>query len=82
MHRVAGGFEHAADALVQRVLEAFDKAGVPLFVAYYRRALARFLKAKELIDAGGVAHVVGPAAQEAQLIYLGADDDFVQRASA
>jgi predicted dehydrogenase len=29
-------------------------AGVPLFVAYYRRALPRFLKIKELIDAGAI----------------------------
>jgi predicted dehydrogenase len=29
-------------------------AGVPLFVAYYRRALPRFLKIKELLDAGAI----------------------------
>ena len=32
------------------MLQACRAAGVPLFVAYYRRALARFLKVKELID--------------------------------
>jgi len=30
---------------------------VPLFVAYYRRALPRFLKIKELIEAGAIGHV-------------------------
>ena len=28
---------------------AFDKAGLPLFVAFYRRALPRFLKRKSLL---------------------------------
>src|SRR5712692_5856338 len=34
----------------QTMIEACRKADVPLFVAYYRRALARFLKIKELVD--------------------------------
>lgn len=29
-------------------------AGVPLFVAYYRRAMPRFLKVKELVDSGAI----------------------------
>jgi predicted dehydrogenase len=33
-----------------RMVEAFAAAKLPLFVAYYRRCLPRFLKAKELID--------------------------------
>ena len=35
-----------------RMVEAFDRASLPLFVAYYRRGLARFLKAKEIVDSG------------------------------
>jgi len=35
----------------QLMIEACQAARVPLFVAYYRRALSRFLKVKELIDA-------------------------------
>jgi len=35
-----------------RMIEAFERAGRPLFVAYYRRALPRFRKAKELIESG------------------------------
>ena len=38
----------------QRMIQACRDAGVPLFVAYYRRALSRFLKVKELIDARAI----------------------------
>lgn len=34
----------------QEMLAACQAAGVPLFVAYYRRSLPRFLKVKELLD--------------------------------
>jgi predicted dehydrogenase len=35
-----------------RMIAAFEQANVPLFVAYYRRALSRFLKVKAVIDSG------------------------------
>ncbi|MFO7729634.1 MAG: Gfo/Idh/MocA family oxidoreductase [Spirochaetia bacterium] len=38
----------------EKMLEACCKNGVPLYVAYYRRALPRFLKVKQLIDAGAL----------------------------
>jgi predicted dehydrogenase len=38
----------------QTMIETCRAAGVPLFVAYYRRALPRFVKIKELIDAGAI----------------------------
>lgn len=41
----------------QAMIEACRVAGVPLFVAYYRRALPRFLKVKELVDAGAIGDV-------------------------
>jgi predicted dehydrogenase len=41
----------------QRMIDAFERARLPLFVAYYRRALPRFVKAKELIDSGKIGHV-------------------------
>ena len=41
----------------REMIAACKTAGVPLFVAYYRRALARFLKIKELVDAGAVGAV-------------------------
>ena len=36
------------------MIEACRSAGTPLFVAYYRRALPRFLKVKELIESGAI----------------------------
>lgn len=39
------------------MIEAFDRANLPLFVAFYRRALPRFLKAKELIEAGRIGKI-------------------------
>ena len=41
----------------QEMLAACRLAGVPLFVAYYRRSLPRFLKVKELLDAGAIGSV-------------------------
>ena len=41
------------------MVEACAQAGVPLFVAYYRRALPRFLKIKELVDEGAIGTVRG-----------------------
>lgn len=36
---------------------AFREAGLPLFVAYYRRTLPNFLKIKELVDSGVIGEV-------------------------
>jgi predicted dehydrogenase len=36
----------------RKMIEAYRAAGAPLFVAYYRRALPRFLKVKEIVDGG------------------------------
>ena len=36
----------------QTMIAACRDAGVPVFVAYYRRALPRFLKVKEIVEAG------------------------------
>lgn len=36
------------------VVKAFRAAGVPLFVAYYRRGLPRFLKVKDLVANGAI----------------------------
>jgi predicted dehydrogenase len=38
----------------QEMLEACQAAGVPLFVAYYRRALQRFLQIKQQLDDGAI----------------------------
>jgi 1,5-anhydro-D-fructose reductase (1,5-anhydro-D-mannitol-forming) len=42
----------------RRMLEAFERAGQPLFVAYYRRALPRFLKLKELLGSGALGRLL------------------------
>lgn len=39
------------------MVKAFADAGLPLFVAYYRRRLPRFLKAKALIDSGALGTI-------------------------
>jgi predicted dehydrogenase len=41
----------------QTMIQACRSAHVPLFVAYYRRALSRFLKLKQLIDAQAIGDV-------------------------
>jgi predicted dehydrogenase len=42
----------------ERINEASEKYGVPVFVAYYRRALPGFLKVKELIESGTIGKVL------------------------
>ena len=44
-------------AEARRMVEGFKGKGVPLFVAYYRRALPRFLKVKEMIESGELGKV-------------------------
>jgi len=46
-----------------RMVEAFRNANVPLFVAYYRRALPRFLKARELLADGALGRITGVASR-------------------
>ena len=41
----------------QEMIEACEKAGVPLYVAYYRRAMPRFLKIKELLENKAVGDI-------------------------
>jgi len=42
-----------------RMVAAFEQAKQPLFVAYYRRALDRFVKAKQLLDSGRLGTILG-----------------------
>jgi predicted dehydrogenase len=41
-------------AEAQRMVEVFAARGLPLFVAYYRRALPRFLRVRELLAGGAI----------------------------
>ena len=56
----------------QEMIEACQSAGVPLFVAYYRRGLPRFLKIKELIDEGAIGDVRGVTT----VLYMPLPDEF------
>ncbi len=41
----------------EEMIAACEAAGVPLWVAYYRRTLAKFVKVKELVDGGAIGEV-------------------------
>jgi len=41
----------------RQMIEVSEKTGMPLFAAYYRRALPGFLKVKELVDDGAIGKV-------------------------
>lgn len=48
------GMDHAE---CRDMVAACERAGVPLFVAYYRRAMPRFVKIKELLKAHAIGEV-------------------------
>jgi predicted dehydrogenase len=56
-----------------RMLEAFRAAGVPLWVAYYRRALPRFLEVRELLAAGAIGRVTSVHIQVTDRLATGTD---------
>lgn len=57
------------------MIEACRTAGVPLWVGYYRRALPRFLKVRDLVEAGAVGPVrIVVSRQLARAPRLGAGD--------
>jgi predicted dehydrogenase len=41
------------------MIEAFERASLPLFVSYYRRRMPYFLKVEELLRAGAIGRVTG-----------------------
>ena len=56
----------------QDMIQTCQESGVPLFVAYYRRTLPRFLKIKELIDAGAIGDIRGVI----MTLYMPLPDEF------
>ncbi len=46
------------------MIEACRSAGVPLWVGYYRRALPRFLKVRELVEGGAIGPVRAVASRQ------------------
>ncbi len=59
----------------EEMLTAAARAGLPLFVAYYRRAMPRFETVKQLLDDGaiGTVHAVAVHASKPAVIDDGAD---------
>jgi len=57
----------------ERMVPAFERAAQPLFVAYYRRALPRFLKAKAIVDAGTLGTVTAVTCRFASAAHRGID---------
>jgi 1,5-anhydro-D-fructose reductase (1,5-anhydro-D-mannitol-forming) len=43
----------------RQMVAAFERAGVPLFVAYYRRALPAFVRAREIVELGTLGRISG-----------------------
>ena len=56
-----------------QMLDAFRQAGVPLWVAYYRRALPRFLTLRELLWGGAIGRVTSVHVQVTDRLAAGAD---------
>ncbi|WP_181347984.1 Gfo/Idh/MocA family protein [Thalassobacillus sp. CUG 92003] len=50
----------------REMIDVCNEAGVPLYVAFYRRALPRFLKVKELIEQGAIGDVRFVSIQQTQ----------------
>ena len=57
----------------QKMVRAFENADLPLFVAYYRRALDRFLKAKGIVEAGQLGQITEIRYQYASQAHLEID---------
>jgi predicted dehydrogenase len=63
----------------KRMNEAFEQAGVPLFVAFYRRRLPRFVAAKELLDKGRLGQITGVAYRYAHARWEGSASELPWR---
>lgn len=57
----------------QAMLRAFEDARVPLFVAYYRRALDRFRAVREAVGSGRIGTITGVSYRYAAPQHLGFD---------
>jgi predicted dehydrogenase len=56
----------------ERMVEAFRACGVPLWVAYYRRALPRFLLVRELLRTGAIGRLTSVHVEVAEPLAKGA----------
>jgi predicted dehydrogenase len=57
----------------QEMVSAFQQAGLPLFVAYYRRCLPRFVTVRELLESGHLGPLTGIRYRLANSAYRDAD---------
>jgi predicted dehydrogenase len=65
-----------------RMMAAFTAAKLPLFVAYYRRRLPRFLLAKEFLESGRLGTLTGVTYRFAAPFHLGRDSWRIDATSA
>lgn len=56
-----------------RMVDAFRTAGVPLWVAYYRRALPRFLNVRALLSGGAIGRLTSVHVQVTDRLATGTD---------
>jgi predicted dehydrogenase len=56
-----------------RMVEAFARAGAPLWIAYYRRALPRFLAVRDCLEDGTIGRVTSVHVQVTAPLLTGAD---------
>jgi 1,5-anhydro-D-fructose reductase (1,5-anhydro-D-mannitol-forming) len=66
----------------RRMNEAFAAAGAPLFVAYYRRGLPRFVAAKELIEGGRLGTITAVRVRHAHRRWEGPEGELPWRLRA
>ena len=59
----------------EEMISACDEAGVALFVAYYRRAMPRFVTVKELLDSGRIGQLRSVSIRNEQPAPVGEADD-------
>ncbi len=57
------------------MISACERAGVGLFVAYYRRALPRFATVKELLDGGRIGELRSVSIRNERLVQVGGAGD-------
>ena len=59
----------------EEMISACEDAGVALFVAYYRRAMPRFITVRELLDSGRIGQLRSVSIRNEQPAQMGETDD-------
>jgi 1,5-anhydro-D-fructose reductase (1,5-anhydro-D-mannitol-forming) len=66
----------------RQMIQAFERAGQPLFVAYYRRALPRFTRVKALLESGALGRIISVHYQYCGLARIGSPPEGFWRENA